>query len=230
MLGGGAYALTHRAPPTPAPAPAVTQAPNPLPQGGQGQGGQGGGAMPNGTTLPPGHPPVGAQAPAGSNVHGGMPGAPGGQEIAPGEAEPAALRWKAPATWTKVPNANSFRLETYDIAHQPGDAENPQLTISRSGGDVEANLQRWIGQFDAEGQKTAKRAEKTLAGFKATVLEVQGKYAGMGTDGQAGYALLGAIVQTPGQAHFFKLTGPQKSVAAARADFDALLASLEAAK
>lgn len=222
MIGGAAYALTHREPPAPPPPPASSPAQLP-------PGPPGGMAMPQGSTLPPGHPPLGGQPPPGamSGAHGG---ATGGPMVEPGPVEAPALRWKAPAAWTRVPNANAFRLETYDVARQPGDPENPVFTISRSGGDVEANLQRWIAQFDAEGQKSAKRSEKTLAGYKATLLEMQGKFTGMSGEGAAGYSLLGAIVESPGQAYFFKLTGPQKSVAAARADLDAMLAGLEPVK
>ena len=38
-----------------------------------------------------------------------------------------------------------------------------------------------------------------------------------------GYKLLGAIVEGPGGNVFFKLTGPAKTVEAARADFNKLL-------
>jgi hypothetical protein len=40
------------------------------------------------------------------------------------------------------------------------------------------------------------------------------------------YRLLGAIVEAPQGNVFFKLTGPAATVAAAEADFDALLASI----
>jgi hypothetical protein len=42
-----------------------------------------------------------------------------------------------------------------------------------------------------------------------------------------GYALLGAIVETSPPT-FFKLTGPEKTVMAARADFDKLVDGLRA--
>ena len=41
------------------------------------------------------------------------------------------------------------------------------------------------------------------------------------------YALLGAIVETQ-PPHFFKLTGPAKTVAAAKADFDKMVQSFRA--
>ena len=217
-IGAGAGLALLRKPPTPAPTPAP-EVVQPTQQA------QPGGAMPpgSGKALPPGHPAI----PPGHAPVGSANGMAGGPMAPTGDAAKASVEWTAPAKWTKVPNTNAFRIATYDIAHEPGDAENPQLTVSRSGGDVEANAQRWIGQFDEAGQKTAKRSERTVAGFKTTILEVQGKYAGMGGASESGWALVGAIVETPGMAHFFKLTGPQKSVLAARADFDALLASIK---
>ena len=43
---------------------------------------------------------------------------------------------------------------------------------------------------------------------------------------RSGYALLGAIVETPGGPYFFKLTGPKATVAGAKATFYKLLDSL----
>ncbi len=61
------------------------------------------------------------------------------------------------------------------------------------------------------------------------MVEVQGGYSGgMVKDASttSGWGLLGAIVSTPGMPHFFKLTGPAKSVSAARDEFDAMMASV----
>jgi hypothetical protein len=46
------------------------------------------------------------------------------------------------------------------------------------------------------------------------------------TGKKAGYRLLGAIVEAPAGNVFFKLTGPAATIAAAQADFDALVASI----
>lgn len=174
-----------------------------------------------GEALPPGHPPTG-EAPPGMGAMGAMPGT--GNDVAP-----AALAWKAPEKWQLVPNPSTMRLATYRIPHAPGDAEDPEATITQAGGTVEANTQRWIGQFGPEGAKTAKRSNRTVHGLEVAIVEVEGKFAnGMGKDSreEADWAMLGAIVQTAGMPHFIKLTGPVKSVKAARADFDSLVGSV----
>ena len=101
------------------------------------------------------------------------------------------------------------------------------MSVARAGGTPEANIQRWLAQFDSAGKDT--RTEKTVRGLHATIVEVGGTYAGMGGMGGAshpGWELLGAIVETGASSYFFKMLGPAAAVKAAHASFDALLASL----
>jgi hypothetical protein len=92
--------------------------------------------------LPPGHPPLdqmgqaGAQAPA--------PGVP--------EAPNTSLAWEAPVRWQLVPNASPMRLATYRVPRAPGDGVDAELSVTQAGGSVEANAERWIGQFDTASQ------------------------------------------------------------------------------
>jgi len=148
-------------------------------------------------------------------------------------AEPAKIEWKAPPRWQSVPNASNMRLATYRVPRAPGDSEDAELTITQAGGSVEANAVRWIGQFDADGQKTAKRSTRKVGALDVTLVEATGNYSadmgmGMGAEpkSMSGRGLLGAIIATPGMPHFFKMTGPAKSVLAARAELDALIASV----
>jgi hypothetical protein len=176
--------------------------------------------------LPAGHPPIGAmqqpmqpmQQPAHAGATGDLPA-----------AEPSSLEWTAPARWQVAPNASSMRLATYRVPRAAGDPADAELSITQAGGSADANVDRWIGQFDADARKTAKRGTRKVGSFEVLVVEIQGTYSGgMGKEGaaQPGWALLGAIVPTPGMPHFFKLTGPAKSVLAARAEFDAMIASV----
>jgi hypothetical protein len=117
-----------------------------------------------------------------------------------------------------------MRLATYKIPRVQGDPADPELSIVAAGGSVEANADRWVGQFDAEGQKTAKRSTRKVGALDVTIVDVQGTFSGgMGPAAgpSADWALLGAIVPAADTLYFFKLTGPAKSVAAARAEFDA---------
>jgi hypothetical protein len=170
--------------------------------------------------LPPGHPPVDdtMQAPGMMPNAGDVPA-----------ADPSSLDWKAPARWQVVPNTNTMRLATYRIPHAPGDATDAELSVTRAGGSPDANAERWIGQFADDGTRTSKRSTRKVGLLEVSIVEVQGTYAGgMSKEGasQTGWALLGAIVPAGTTPYFFKLTGPAKSVLAARSEFDALVGSL----
>jgi hypothetical protein len=204
----------------------------PLPPGHPPMGGAaGGGAAAAGEKMPPGHPAVDSNDMGGMGGMGGMPGAPG----APGAAAPAtpsSLEWKIPARWQSAPNTSSMRIATYRIPRAAGDTEDGDLSITQAGGSVDANAQRWITQFDEPSQKSAKKSTRKVGPFEITVVEAKGSYTGMAADAKAtsDRAMLGAIVPTPGMPHFFKLTGPAKTVLAARAEFDALVASFTVPK
>jgi hypothetical protein len=103
------------------------------------------------------------------------------------------------------------------------------MAVSQAGGAVDANVDRWISQFGPDAKKNAKVTTKKVSGLDVTIVEVEGTFGGGMAPGQGakdGWALLGAIVATPGMPHFFKLTGPAKTVKAARPELDELVASL----
>jgi hypothetical protein len=152
----------------------------------------------------------------------------GAMESAGGLADgpQATIAWTAPAKWTRAPSTGSIRIATYEIAKVAGDHEDPVLAITRAGGATDPNVERWIAQFGPEASKTAKRSERTIAGLHVVLVEARGPYQGMSGGPEAGWMMLGAIVETPGLGHFFKLTGPERSVEAARADFDAMIGSV----
>lgn len=163
------------------------------------------------TALPPGHPPV-------------DPNASPTTAIAPAES---SLSWKVPAKWQTLPNPSTMRLATYRVGP---DAE---MAVSQAGGAIDANVQRWVDQFGPEAKKNAKVTTKKVAGLDVTIVEVEGTFGGGMGPGQGAkenWALLGAIVATPGMPHFFKLTGPAKTVKAARPELDELIGSLSPKK
>jgi hypothetical protein len=156
--------------------------------------------------LPPGHPPVDDTMQA-----------------------PDTLEWKAPARWRLVQRTNTMRLATYRIPHAPGDATDAELSVTRAGGSPDANAERWIGQFADDGTRSSHRSTRKIGLLEVSIVEVHGTYSGaMDKDGasQTGWALLGAIVPAGATPYFFKLTGPTKSVLAARSELDALIGSL----
>ena len=138
-----------------------------------------------------------------------------------------------PAAW-KAEAQRPMRLATYTIP--PGAECGVYFFGSGQGGSVDANLDRWIGQFlQADGKPSkdaAKIAKRTIHGWPVTTVDVSGAYTGMaGPTAQpgpamAGYRMLGAIVEGPQGSIFFKFTGPAKTIAANQAAFDKMLESL----
>jgi hypothetical protein len=177
--------------------------------------------VPTEPTLPPGHPPMGPSDPS----HPTNPSAP--PAIA---TEAAPLVWVAPPSWRSVPNPSPMRLATYRVPRAAGDDQDGELSVTRAGGTAEANIERWIGQF--EESATSARAEKTVHGLHVTVVSIKGTFLGGGmTPGapsspRTSWALLGAIVESPGSSYFFKLVGPASTLSAAGAPFDAMINGL----
>jgi hypothetical protein len=166
--------------------------------------------------LPPNHPPIGTTPSLG-------PGAPEPAN------EAAEIAWAPPPNWQTVPNPSTMRIATYRVPRASGETEDAELSVTRAGGTASSNADRWIAQFD----KTASgaREEKTIEGFKVTVVSVNGTFMGGGMMGapsspRTGWALLGAIVETKGLPYFFKLVGPANTVNAARAPFQSMIAGM----
>ena len=161
---------------------------------------------------------------------GGMPSMPPDAMQAPPARDPG-FQWKKPGRWIEQ-LVEGMRLATYVVpASKPG-AEDATCAVYHfgpgQGGGVEANLERWIGEFSAAA-KPSRRLE-TVNGMQVARVEMSGVYAAHGgTDGggeKSDWALLGAIVEGPNGELFFKLTGPASTVAASTKEFDALLRSL----
>jgi hypothetical protein len=171
-------------------------------------------AVPKDTPLPPNHPPIGL----GDGPHGasGM--------MAPAADDAPAISWTAPPGWTPAPNPNAMRIATY---HPSADTD---VSVARAGGATDANIQRWVGQFDDAGPD--KHTERTVRGLVVKMVEVSGTYSGAGmmtnapSEPHPGWALVGAVVETPGVHYFFKMVGPIDQVRAARASFDVMIASI----
>jgi hypothetical protein len=154
---------------------------------------------------------------------------------APALAESAGgVTWTAPAAW-KADAPRQMRAATYLVPAAKGDAEGGEVAVfyfgQGQGGAVDANIQRWVGQF--VGAKPPAQKKEKLGGFDVTTLELEGTYqSSMGgpmgpkTD-KPGFKLLGAIVEGPQGNVFFKFTGPAKTVDAARADFLKMLKALK---
>lgn len=150
----------------------------------------------------------------------------------------AGLKWTAPPGW-KNEGSRPMRAATYIIPPAPGDHDTAECAVyffgAGQGGSVDANIQRWKGQFHEAGGKPASAQVRTstVHGLKVTTIDTSGEYAGMGgpmgqpQPARPAYRLLGAIVEGPGGNVFVKFTGPTKTIAANQAKFKSLIESFE---
>jgi hypothetical protein len=145
----------------------------------------------------------------------------------------AGIDFDIPAGWQSEPPASNMRLAQATI---PGAKGPGQLAVfffgPGGGGDVESNIQRWIGQIEPDqGTQPARQSFETENGFRITWVEVTGTLLpstmGAGpTAAQPNSRLLGAVVEGPGGPWFFKATGPKETMAAEREHFLGMLRSL----
>jgi hypothetical protein len=149
----------------------------------------------------------------------------------------AGVRWTAPAGWTNE-GARTMRAATYRVAPAVGDKDSGECGVyffgAGQGGSIEANVDRWKGQFKgADGKEApAKVAKRAINGLTVTIIESAGTYSGLGgpmapSAPVGGYRLLGAIVEGPGGNLFVKFTGPAKTVAANQQKFEQMIASMQ---
>lgn len=142
-----------------------------------------------------------------------------GFEIAAG-----SLSLEAPDGFERV-RPSSGMVETEFKIPSAGDLPPGRMTVMGAGGSIEANIDRWCGQFSQPdgGDTKEKVARKDLkvAGCGVTIVDIPGTYldkpggpfAGGPTVERPGYRMLAAIVQTPEAGNYFlKFYGPSATV------------------
>ncbi|HTL42897.1 MAG TPA: hypothetical protein VL262_01075 [Vicinamibacterales bacterium] len=151
------------------------------------------------------------------------------------------LTFHAPAAWHTRPPASSMRVAEFVIPHAPDDSEDAELIVyyfgAQGGGGAQANIDRWIGQMQQPDARppadSAKTETRTINGLAVTGVDVSGTYVAEVRPGASehynkpDFRLLAAVVSTPNGPYYIKLTGPSRTVAAAKPAYDAFLGSLE---
>ena len=110
------------------------------------------------------------------------------------------LTFKTAAPWKVVPTTSPMRAGTAQITVEGSDKPLEAVFYyfgAGQGGDVEANIARWLGQF--EGTPVSKREELTAGGKKIALVIADGTYLdgppfGGTKTPRPVYTLLGAIV------------------------------------
>jgi hypothetical protein len=132
------------------------------------------------------------------------------------------LKFTMPNSWKQAEVSNAMRLAQYSIPAKEGDSEPGELVIFPPfGGTAQANIQRWIDSFEPK-DRTVKTTKGTTPQGDYIFVELTGTY--RKPDGPPilrktvpapGYRMQAVIFTAKGGGnYFFRLTGPDKTVAA----------------
>jgi len=134
---------------------------------------------------------------------------------------------QADAGWRSVTPNSMMRKAQFTLPHVVNDTEDAELVVfyfgAGQGGSVEANLERWYGQFaQPDGSVSSEKASVTrdvVDGMNLTNVDLSGTYVAPTMPGNAehynkpNFRMLAAVLETSQGPYFFKLVGPQQTVA-----------------
>jgi len=145
------------------------------------------------------------------------------------------LELTAPGTWNRREPKISIVEHEFAIPAAEGDKVDGRMTIMASGGSIEDNIDRWVGQFSQpDGRSTKDKAKvkrREIAGMKVHLVDLSGTF----KDQRVPFApaierarMLAAIVETTnGGNYFFKFYGPERTVAANEKEFNTMLEGIK---
>ncbi len=143
-----------------------------------------------------------------------------------------------PPKWvSKQPRSRIVEFE-FEVPAFEGDSTAGRVTVMGAGGGVEANIDRWKGQFKApEGETVDADVKKlTVAGQEVHLVDIKGTYLdkpgpfvpGPGTE-CPDYRMLGAVIVTKDAGQYFvKMYGPANTIGAAEPGFRKMIEGMTA--
>lgn len=147
------------------------------------------------------------------------------------------LNFIAPGTWKKIQPKFDFFHAEFQIPKVEGDQQDGRITFSQVGGSIDANLDRWIGQFTTDSDDAIKKESKTVEGKTVQLLMLKGTF----TDGggrpfgpktqRENYQLIGAAIEMESGGNvYIKAYGPGKTMDANRKQIQKLIADMKVAE
>lgn len=152
-------------------------------------------------------------------------------------AEPApqapSLRFVAQEEWITDAPANSMRKAQFRLPGAAGEASLVVFHFPSNAGTLEANLERWAGQFEqpdgVESQARMTREQRRVDELDVLLVDLSGTYVAETFPGsgervrEEGWRMLAAVIETPEGPYYAKLVGPADTVAEHAQRFDAFL-------
>jgi len=152
---------------------------------------------------------------------------------APATFKVSEFTFTRPANWEWVESTSQMRKAELKVVDAATKAKAEVVFYHfgpGSAGGAQANVDRWLGQFEEPREKINAKTEEVAVGkHTVTYVSAQGTYkSGMPGGPQTpmpNYALLGAIIAAEQGSVFVKMTGPKDLTKSVTADFRKMIES-----
>ena len=137
----------------------------------------------------------------------------------------------APGAWKQQQPKSGIVQYEFSTPAAEGDKADGRMTVMAAGGSIDANVERWYGQFtQPDGSSTKERAKvekRTIAGREVHLVDITGTYREQfGSNAELpNYRMLAAIIATDESNFFIKLYGPRKTITANEKPFKEMIES-----
>ncbi|MHC4924538.1 MAG: hypothetical protein ACYTG4_10755 [Planctomycetota bacterium] len=155
--------------------------------------------------------------------------------VEPEEAQAArpGTRWSPHDGWQPETPSSNMRLAQYRLPLADGDTEDTHVIIYHfgvgGGGTVEANVERWRGQFATVTAENRFDSVEFPSGGKLTTLDITGTWSAQAMPGEGevenrdGHRLIAGVVEAEGGPWFIKVLGPKGTIGKWEATIEAFL-------
>jgi len=134
------------------------------------------------------------------------------------------IRFDVPTAWDEQPESEFYEAK-YLIASDEGEM---MLTLTTMGGGIDANLQRWVGQFQLDSGDRPRRDTLSIDGTKSQWLDVRGTFrsqVGSSPGPHLDWRLLGVAIPMSRRPFLLKLVGPRAAVSSFEDEFRSFVRS-----
>ncbi len=149
----------------------------------------------------------------------------------------SGLGYEAPAEWVPKPSPSSMRVAQWELLGDDAPAEVVIFYFGEGGGGgVDANLDRWFGQFEQpDGSSTREKAtitERSVNGLELTIVDMRGTFVAPVRPGapqrnhRPGQRMIAAVVEGGTGPWYIRVLGPVATVTKWEASVEAFLSSL----
>jgi len=153
------------------------------------------------------------------------------------KAGQGTIHFLVPEEWEEAPPRSSMRLHQVVLpAVTEGGTAGELAVFGQMGGNVQMNVDRWIGQFSQpDGSASKEKADvEKMSGdnHPFTLVDLQGTMGAMNMPGmppaeeKENWQMLGAVIESPNGNWYVKATGPAEVLGPCREKFTALCKSV----